>query len=83
MHYNIGIKRYVLILSQSLLVMLEYTKTILQKVSFSPSLFSKELKKSFKWLSKQETQALKAWCVLTFGDIYLDIIKDSFQTASI
>jgi hypothetical protein len=60
--------------------MLEYTKTILQKVSFSPYLFKKELKKSFRWLSKQEILALKAWCVLTFGDIYTDIIKDSFQS---
>jgi hypothetical protein len=63
--------------------MLEYTKTILQKVSFSPVLFKKELKKSFKWLSKKEIHALKAWCVRTFGDIYLDIIRDSFQTPGV
>jgi hypothetical protein len=62
--------------------MLEYTKTILQKVSFSPYLFNKELKKSFRWLSKQEILALQAWCVLTFGDIYTDIIRESFQNFS-
>jgi hypothetical protein len=63
--------------------MLEYTKTILQKVSFSPYLFRKELKKSFKWLNKKEILALQAWCVVTFGDIYTDIIRDSFQSLSV
>ena len=59
--------------------MLEYTKTILQKVSFSPGLFGKELKKSQKWLQREEIIALKAWCIMTFGDIYLDIIQESFR----
>ena len=59
--------------------MLEYTKIILQKVSFSPQLFGKELRKSFRWLNKEEILILKAWCVITFGDIYLDIIQESFQ----
>ena len=59
--------------------MLEYTKTILQKVSFSPFLFKKELKKSFRWLRKEEVIALQAWCVLTFGDVYFDIIKEAFH----
>lgn len=61
--------------------MLEYTKTILQKVSFSPSLFNKELRKSFRWLAKDERLALQAWCILTFGDIYSDIIRDAFVAA--
>ncbi len=59
--------------------MLEYTKTILQKVSFSPALFGKELKKSLKWLPKDEIYLLRAWCLVTFGDIYLDIIQDTFR----
>lgn len=63
--------------------MLEYTKIILQKVSFSPALFGKELKKSFRWLQKDEVLALQAWCVVTFGDIYMDIIRDSFQGVQI
>lgn len=52
---------------------------ILQKVSFSPALFGKELKKSFRWLQREEVAALQSWCVVTFGDIYMDIIRESFQ----
>ncbi len=63
--------------------MLEYTKTILQKVSFSPDLFDKELRKSLKWLKKNEVRMLWTWCILTFGDLYSDIIKESFREVSI
>jgi hypothetical protein len=59
--------------------MLEYTKTILQKVSFSPALFGKELKKSLKWLQKDEAFILKSWCILTFGDVYPEIISEAYQ----
>ena len=59
--------------------MLEYTKTILQKVSFSPALFAKELKKSFKWLKKDEVYTLRIWCIHTYGDLYPEIIVDSFK----
>jgi len=60
--------------------MLEYTKTILRKVSFDRYLFSKELKKSFKWLRTEEILTLYAWCILTFGDIHGDVIRDTFET---
>ncbi len=63
--------------------MLEYTKTILQKVSFSPYLFRKELGKSFKWLRKEEIISLQAWCLITFGDIYTDIIRETFQPVNL
>lgn len=63
--------------------MLEYTKMILQKVSFSPALFGKELGKSLKWLQQDEIRALKSWCMMTFGDIYQDIISDTFQGNSL
>jgi hypothetical protein len=59
--------------------MLEYTKTILHKVSFSPALFGKELKKSLKWLQKDEVYLLRAWCMVTFGDLYLDTIQEAFK----
>ncbi len=59
--------------------MLEYTKTILDKVSFDQYLFSKELKKSFKWLRKEEALTLYTWCMLTFGEVYGDLIKDAFS----
>jgi len=59
--------------------MLEYTKLILRKVSFSKELFGKELKKSIKWLKKEEILVLQTWCVLTFGDIYGDVIQETFK----
>jgi hypothetical protein len=64
-------------------VMLEYCKTVLQKVSFSPSLFGKELSKSVRWLTKDELFLLKTWSILTFGDIYLEIIQETFRRAHI
>jgi hypothetical protein len=60
--------------------MLEYSKTILGKVSFSRELFRKELKKSIKWLKKEEIVALQAWCLITFGDIYGDVIQEAFRS---
>jgi hypothetical protein len=63
--------------------MLEYCKTVLQKVSFSPSLFGKELSKAIRWLSKDELLLLKTWSILTFGDIYLEIIQEAFRGAHI
>lgn len=63
--------------------MLEYTKVILQKVSFSPFLFKKELKKSLKWLSSEEMVALRKWCLTSFGDIYQEDILDAFQLSHI
>jgi hypothetical protein len=59
--------------------MLDYTKLILRKVSFSRELFGKELKKSIKWLKKEEILLLQSWCILTFGDIYGDVIQESFK----
>jgi len=41
--------------------MLDYTKTILQKVSFDVKLFSKELKKAISRLMPNEIEELKIW----------------------
>jgi hypothetical protein len=41
--------------------MLEYTKTVLQKVSFDARLFSKELKKAINRLLPNELEELKEW----------------------
>lgn len=60
--------------------MLELSKEILQKVSFDRQLFSKELRKSLKWLKKEEVFLFKAWCLSQFGDIYGDVIRESFST---
>lgn len=40
---------------------IDYTKTILNKVSFNAELFKKELKKAFKNLQKNEWVELTAW----------------------
>ena len=41
--------------------MLEYTKTVLQKVSFDAKLFAKEVKKAYKRLLPAEIEELKIW----------------------
>lgn len=62
--------------------MLEYTKLILKKVSFNRELFRKELKKSISWLKKDEILSLQSWCMITYGDIYGDVIRESFSGAA-
>lgn len=42
-------------------IMLDYTKMILQKVSFDALLFTKELKKAILWLLPDEIDDLKVW----------------------
>jgi len=59
--------------------MLKYTETILQKVSFNRDLFRNELKKSIKWLRKDEINVLKTWCILNFGALYMDVINEVFK----
>lgn len=58
--------------------MLEYTKMVLQKVSFDKNLFAKELYKSLQWLQKSEIIALQAWLVISFVT-YNDVIKEVFD----
>ncbi|MCL6272913.1 hypothetical protein M3P19_02780 [Muricauda sp. 2012CJ35-5] len=41
--------------------MLDYTKTVLQKVSFDAKLFAKELKKAVSRLLPSEIEELKIW----------------------
>ncbi|MGD1946722.1 MAG: hypothetical protein ACFB0A_10805 [Croceivirga sp.] len=41
--------------------MLEYTKTVLQKVSFDSKLFVKEVKKAVSRLLPDEVEELKIW----------------------
>lgn len=47
---------------------LEYSKTILKKVSFDKKIFKKELRKLLKKLSKPEIHSLKDWCFKTFNE---------------
>lgn len=50
--------------------MLDYAKTILEKVSFDRSLFEKELRKAIKSLIPKEIHALRNWCYEKFGETH-------------
>ncbi len=47
--------------------MLEYSKVILENVSFDPSLFIKELRKAFKRLMEPEAEELMIWCIARYN----------------
>lgn len=57
---------------------LAYTKVILSKVSFSETLFGKELRKSIAGLSPAEKLDLYAWCNLHFGVRFPVVITAAF-----
>lgn len=59
--------------------MLEYTKMILEKVSFDDELFKKEVKKSKMFLQLQEQQILKKWLVVKFGKQHGDFLEEVFS----
>ena len=59
--------------------MLEFCKNVLTKVSFDRLLFAKELKKSIKWLSREELIHLRSWCIQRYGAMYCDLIHESFS----
>lgn len=44
------------------MTILEYSKMILEKVSFDTRLFKKELRKAMRWVSKEEMRHLILWC---------------------
>lgn len=51
------------------MTMLEYTKMILEKVSFEPRIFRKELRKSLRYISREEYNHLKNWVKIRFGRV--------------
>ncbi len=59
--------------------MLEYIKTILQKVSFDKGLFEKELKKAIAMLVPEEIKQLKSWCYEQFGRMYRVVLNRCFS----
>jgi len=60
--------------------MMEFSKQVLQKVSFDRRLFKKELMKARRWLGTSDQLVLKAWCLATFGHMYKDVILEVFQS---
>ena len=59
--------------------MLELSQQVLQKVSFDPRLFRKELVKAAQWVGDRDQLLLKAWCLATFGHMYKDVIMEVFN----
>ena len=47
--------------------MLKFCKSVLEKVSFDPQLFRKELMKATRWLNKKELSKLKVWALGCFS----------------
>jgi hypothetical protein len=58
--------------------MLDYVKSILEKVSFDSRLFEKELRKAMQMLVPEELYDLRNWCYEKFSNIYLDILNRNF-----
>jgi hypothetical protein len=44
------------------MTMFEYSKLILEKVSFEPRIFKKELRKALRQSTKEEYKQLMSWC---------------------
>jgi len=59
--------------------MLDFCKKVLTKVSFDRKLFTKELTKAIKRLNREELMNLKTWCLTRFGNVYGDVINESFN----
>lgn len=55
--------------------MLEFCKSILEKVSFDQVLFKKELVKSIQWINKTDAKSLTDWCIEMYGNKHSDIIQ--------
>tara|TARA_B110000116_G_scaffold202705_1_gene177740 strand:+ start:285 stop:473 length:189 start_codon:yes stop_codon:yes gene_type:complete len=59
--------------------MLEFSKNVLQKVSFDHHLFEKELTKSLQWINQTDAEILREWCLEMYGNKYSDIIQQAFE----
>ncbi|MDO1447825.1 hypothetical protein Q0590_16255 [Rhodocytophaga aerolata] len=58
---------------------LEYSKYILEKVSFDKSLFEKELLKAIENLADTEVLELYQWCLDLYSSDYYTIISHCFN----
>ncbi|MBC6613103.1 hypothetical protein H8B15_19425 [Hymenobacter sp. BT507] len=63
--------------------MLEYTKTILSKVSFDKFLFEKELRKALRTILPEEVAQFKEWCYAQFAKVYRAILNRVFGQLAI
>ena len=58
--------------------MLDYVKTILLKVSFSKTLFEKELRKALRYVQPAELPSFKTWCYEQFARLYWAVMNRVF-----
>ncbi len=61
--------------------MIEYVKTILEKVSFSRYLFERELRKGLLFILPTEIKEFKDWCYSMFGQVHESILNRYFKLA--
>ena len=59
--------------------MLEHQKVIIRNVSGNKILFENEIKKSIKWLNKNDLLQFNRWLIANYNDIYPDIISKYFN----
>lgn len=59
--------------------MFEFTKMIIEKVSFDRHLFERELQKAHHRLTEAELAQLRAWCYERFGHKYEMILQKIFR----
>ncbi|RLD60577.1 MAG: hypothetical protein DRJ01_09395 [Bacteroidetes bacterium] len=59
--------------------MLEHQKVIIRNVSSNKELFENEIKKSIKWLNKNDLLQFNKWLIANFNDKYPDIISKYFD----
>ncbi|QNL21491.1 hypothetical protein HZR84_05935 [Hyphobacterium sp. CCMP332] len=62
--------------------MLEYSKTILKKVSFDNALFERELLKAIRNIITEKLEEFRRWCFIHFGQSHRDILIRAFNTVS-
>ncbi|MGI4875473.1 MAG: hypothetical protein ACRYFX_30325 [Janthinobacterium lividum] len=62
--------------------MLDYTKIILLKVSFSKALFEKELRKALPRILPAEVDAFMTWCYEQFSRLYWVVLNRVFAQHS-
>ena len=63
--------------------MLDFCKTVLIRVSFDRRLFAKELKKSFKWLSREDAETLRQWALAQYHHKYAKLIASTFAATHV
>ncbi|MEC8335260.1 MAG: hypothetical protein VXZ86_00675 [Bacteroidota bacterium] len=53
----------------------------MKRVSFDRRLFATELKKAFRWLSKEDAEALRQWAMRQYQHKYGQVITAAFAAA--